>query len=499
MGGVEFLPTKLRAGTTISVPPINYHSNHHYLVALANLDGYKVGVHDGCICNEYVSLVNRHLVYKDVPFDLSLWRMVSDRTKRFYREKLMPYTYTKVLTEIKACKRKIYIAAMKKITTVGLWSQARIKMFIKPDRYPVDVIYDKAPRAIQYRSPEFNLCFMKYIKPIEKWTYNNLTYEVVSNTRVIAKGLNQLERGKLLVEKVSYFDDPKFVLIDHSAFDSTISEHHLRSTHEKYWKLISGKEFRWCCQQQIRNVGYTKHGIRYTVNGTRMSGDADTALGNCIVNADIIYGVCFLSGISKYDFMLDGDDAVIILENDEHLESSWFGKLGFQTKIQEVNEIEKVDFCQSRPVQVDGNTMFVRNPIRAMSHYSVTRNRLPKGKLRALMAGIGLCENSVHHGVPIYSAFAKAVRHKKIYLTEELRRRMEGYKPRHAIREPSLPTRLSFAKAWDIPITDQILWEDRITAATVNLDFENDEYLSWTRQRWELSSESSSCGWWRRC
>lgn len=466
---------------------------------LLDLNAYKVAIHEGCICNEYLSLTRRHLVHKDVKLDIIKWKELSSKTaKLFYNDKLVPLTYREVISRIRPSKKKIYIAALNKISTFGLWKRATLKMFIKPDRYPYDTILDKPPRAIQYRSPEFNLCFMKYVKPIEDWAYESLCYGVCSRTRVIMKGLNPIKRGQLLQQKLEHFQNPKFYLIDHSAFDSTITEHHLRSTHNKYFRLMGKGQFRWCCHQQINNKGHSRHGITYRVRGTRMSGDADTALGNCIVNADAIYGVLEKSGVTKYDFFLDGDDAVIIVEKEDALDIDYFSVLGFLTKCEIVEKVSKIDFCQSRPVYVNGVLQFVRNPIRAMSHYCLTRLRLPLNRYKDLLAGIALCENSLHNGVPIYSAFSRGFSGRKPMITDEIRQRMEGLEFNMKFTRPSLDTRMSFYDAWDIPISDQILMEEEITAASENSKFDVKSLQS-TRARWELRSESSGSGWWKRC
>lgn len=498
--GVVLLPDRLRDGAKIThIPMLEPHTNHNVMLAVFSQPTYRVKVHNGCVCNEYISLVKRHLVYKEVNYQAKLWFEITQETRKFYCDRLLPLTYTQVIEQIRKSKRKLYIAALAKISSYGLNDKATVKMFIKPDRYPVDCILEKSPRAIQYRSPEFNLCFMKYIKPIEHWAYENLKYGVVSDTRVIMKGLNNVERARVLLDKVTYFKRPKFYLIDHSAFDSTISVDHLKSTHSKYYQLMGKGQFRWCCRQQLDNKARSRHGIKYRVKGTRMSGDADTALGNCIVNCDILYGVCKLSGVTKYDWILDGDDAVLMVEDGDEIDVGSFSQLGFQTKLEVVKDFSKIDFCQSRPVCVDDQWMFVRNPIRAIAHYSITRLDLPVERIKEYQAGIAVCENSIHGNVPIYAAYVRKFINSKYYLTDELRQRMEGHRVNMSIGEVSLATRMSFADAWDIPISDQVLFESVITSDSESDIIENVESLRRTRQRWECGHESSSGGWWNRC
>lgn len=462
---------------------------------------YKVMIHEGCVCNEYDSLVKRHLVNKNACVNVHLWKRVTAETMRFYDVNLVPWSYSKVIESIKPSKRKVYIAALDKITTFGLFNRASVKMFVKPDKYPIDVIYEKAPRAIQYRNPEFNLVFMKYIKPIEEWAYPNLHYGVVSKTRVMMKGLNQHDRAALFMEKMTYFKDPVFIVLDHNAFDSTITEHHLKSTHRKYAKIMGGAQLRWACHQQIYNKGRSRHGIRYKVVGTRMSGDADTALGNCIVNADAIYGVLMLSGVSKYDYFLDGDDSVIILERGDRraLNLGYFYELGLLTKIEETDDFRKVDFCQCRVVESSRGPVFCRNPIRALSRLIITTRRFPRKKYKELLCAIGICENSMYGDLPVYNGLARALIDGPAYWMEEDRRRMEGYRESRVIKPVSLLSRNSFAEAWGISLEMQQWIEEELTYASVSLRTEDVESLQRTRWLWELGHESSSGGWWDRC
>lgn len=159
-------------------------------------------------------------------------------------------------------KKRLYHNAACLLRVEGYRKEyARVKMFVKPDRYPEGDCREKDPRAIQYRSPQFNLAMAAYIKPFEDAIYPTVHYGVVSRTRVIAKGLNNYQRAELLLHKIESFVNPRFVLLDHSRFDSTINQTHLRTTHAKYQRAFNSRRLHEFCHAQLYNKGVSKHGI----------------------------------------------------------------------------------------------------------------------------------------------------------------------------------------------------------------------------------------------
>lgn len=449
-----------------------------------------------------MSLTNRHLVSKDVELDVGLWKRVSGWFLSEYSQECCdPWTYTQVIDGYSGRKKARYVRAL--MTNNYKPIDTRVKMMLKQDKFPLDKIEAKAPRAIQFRNEHYNLAIMKYIKPIEEWVYDNVRYGCVSDTRVICKNLNCYERADLLLEKVKWFRKPKYYLLDHSAFDSCITEYHLRSTHKKYRKLINSREFRFLLTAQIYNKGKTTNGTKYKVVGTRMSGDADTALGNCIVNLDVLTGVLKLSKIQKYDLMVDGDDSVVIVEDHECLELSWFSKLGFETKCEVVNDLDDVEFCQSK-ICFDGmNHCFVRNPIRMLAHYSVYNKQDNPRLINEWLTGIALCENTMYGQYPIYNAVVRGFMKSDKYLVDrDLDRRLCGLKPSRTLKKVTVEARESLERVWKIPLFMQLIIEEDITTNMHNFTLsnkkskQNDESMARAWQRYQLCYESSSSSWW---
>lgn len=467
------------------------------------------------------SLQNRHLVDRtDIAFDKKYFRQLHHRSKKYFPIDLSPVSYGEVLSGYTGAKKRTYYKAMLELTANGLQPKhSVVHMFVKPDRYPEDDCKEKDPRAIQYRRPEFNLALMRYIKSYEHALYPNLTMGVVSNTRVIAKGLNQVQRAELFLEKVKHFNNPVFLSCDHSRFDSTINLEHLKCTHDNYQRAFRSKTLQQILNKQKKNRCFSKNGIQYVTTATRMSGDGDTGCGNTEVNAKAIWGlVCHLF---KYDFFLDGDDSVVIIEREdlERLDFNHFERCGFKTKIQVETNIHKVDFCQSRLV-IGAKPVMVRNPRRAISHANTIRVRYPKSAYPRLLSAIGECELACNPGIPIMQEFGRQLANyerRKLY-TPEINWKMGSMKPK--IYPITDQARITMWEAWGIDITVQKAFEQLNFTSNAYFEFAHtsepdflrklmkskrlptnfnvlaNESIWRTRQVVESMDASSSSSWW---
>lgn len=323
---------------------------------------------------------------------------------------IAPLTFMQVLDAIPPSKRRIYYRAYNQLRDFGPQPyDTRVSMFVKPDKYTKACCKDKEPRAIQYRHPRFNLQLMRYIKAIEA-QFEYITMGSISNTTVFAKTLNMAERADVLINKNSYFNKPVYLELDHSRFDSTLTINWIKYTHKRYLKLIPSMFFSKLLKTQLRNIGRTKSGIKYIASGTRMSGDCDTSCGNSIVNADVILYFLKRSGISKYDYLVDGDDSVVIIEAEDRdkLDFTIFEQLGFKTKYEFKSKLNHVDFCQSRILNTP-QPKFVRHPHRALNNIFVCRHKYHGDQYARWLAGVGMCEASLNYDVPVLGALGQAL------------------------------------------------------------------------------------------
>lgn len=460
--GAQSLKTLSPNAEILSTPRLRCTNTTKFTINNVVDGTYQVVTHAGCICNEYIALRNRHLIDRThIQFDAKYFK---DATSMVYQEfstpLIKPCGFWSIIRNYHGTKRNAYIRALDNIKTYG-WSKnwAHIKMFVKPDKFPTDKAITKPPRAIQYRTPEFNLLLAHYLKPIEEWFYEQLS---PGGFRFVAKGLDNVARALVLRDASSTFDNPAYILLDHSAFDSTINTDHIKACHKFYTKIMKSKALTKLLRCQLINRGFSKHGIHYRVKGTRMSGDFDTALGNTLVNYISLRSWLLMNKV-RGEILLDGDDSIIVVErsNLSKLDIKHFEKCGFETKVEIVYDINNVEFCQAKYLPTEP-PRFARNPIRALSRLNISvRNYHGRGYLR-YQAGIGLGEMAVSNGVPIlYYIGSKLsqLHHRPIFDTET------SYK--HLNRSTPVPVtdevRVAFYEAWNITPHEQLVIESQYT------------------------------------
>lgn len=314
---------------------------------------------------------------------------------RRIKVRVSPIPVEQVLLSYSGAKRKIYEQAAARLAVGGYNSNmARISMFIKPDKYPEEEIDTKAPRAIQYRTPEYNLLLGKYLKPYEHALYSLLGH-------CIMKGKNQKQRAEAFLDCIMAVRDPVVVVLDHSRFDAHVSTEMLKVEHACYKRAYRSRELAALLREQIHNRGRTKHGIYYRVEGTRMSGDLNTGLGNSLLNYGFISVVLARLKI-KGRFILDGDDAVLVVPRTEacKITGAEFARFGMVAKM-EVREWWEVEFCQCRLV-LRPYPVFIRDPRRILSKSSVTIHKWhTEAQRRAHFRAICSCEVVCNPGQPI--------------------------------------------------------------------------------------------------
>lgn len=399
---------------------------------------YQVFVHNSCTCNELVSLRNRHLVDRRLPqydreYMLSQFKMVS----KGWAVTAERYTYQQVVDCYSGAKKRMYQLASLELKKFGIrQTDHHISMFIKHDKYDGN-IEDKLPRAIQYRQARFNLSVATYLKPFEEKFYS---IPSKSGLRVITKGLNPCQVASLLLEKANLFNCPLFLTCDHSKFDSTINEDHLKFEHSIYNRSYKQTILKVLLRKQLFNKGYSRCGIRYSVKGTRMSGDYNTGLGNSLINRAVLESMLYEL---KHEIMLDGDDAIVIIEKRDlqRVDLGHFARCGFTTVVKVVDDIQSVEYCKRRLCFSEPPIM-VRNPLRALSNLAVTTYNYGAMGFKPWAMGALECERLANPGIPIYRNLPKANR---IIKDAEYHRKLEFATP----SVDCLPQQL--AATWGIP------------------------------------------------
>lgn len=89
--------------------------------------------------------------------------------------------------------------------------------------------------------------------------------------------------------------------------------------------------------------------VKYSVQGTRASGDMNTSSGNCFTMVGMIHAYCVSHGL-KYRLANNGDDCVLIIEKEDLPRTqnlvNWFAGMGFTMESEgSVSEFEHIKFC----------------------------------------------------------------------------------------------------------------------------------------------------------
>lgn len=379
-------------------------------------------VYDNTVQNAYAALTRR-VLYKYIkstkeyaqrakPTAASIDRLLKFK-RRMIRRTASPvkcglWDFPKLYT---GGKRKVYERAVLSLMTKPIeWVDAIVQAFIKFENTKLGA----DPRLIQSRSPRFHASLGCYLRPLEKSIYrtiNQLFGEVT-----VTKGLNAMQVGKLIAGKFARYGNPVAVGLDASRFDRSVSKDMLLWVHDIYYGIYGNdRDLRELLEMQLYNRGiiYAKDGkIDYQVEGGIMSGDIDTSLKGCLIMCAMVWTWLDIVGI-KASVVNNGDDCVVIMEKSDlgkfqdGLESH-FGDLGFDIVAEEpVDEIEKVEFCQSRPVVCStGDYILCRNPVVATVKDSMCRIPIErKVDAEAWMDAVASCGLALAGDMPIFSAY----------------------------------------------------------------------------------------------
>lgn len=442
----------------------------YFLPRLAPWLPYQ-GAHQGCAQNEAWGLANRHITRTPAKSEVG-WIMASlCEWLRGHRRGVRAYTPSQVLARRSGRLRRRYAAAFQSLTVWPLCPRdARVTAFVKFEKADLGSLSSKPPRLIQHRSPRYCAAISRFLMPIEKLVFaldhRGATCGVEG--RVFAKGLNSWQRARRILA-MKRWADTAWVLIDHSRFDSQLSREFIAAECDVYRFLLPDQEMSDLLRSQLRNTGRTRGGVRYTVTGTKMSGEYNTALGDSLCNYALLR--TWTRDVDA-ELFVDGDDSVVAVSAEQLnlLDPAWFVQHGWNTKVEVVRgELERVEFCQSRPVWFPDGWRMTRNPTRLLSRGQCTvKNFRGDGWLRYIRACAD-CEAVCGVGTPVHQAYAQ-------YLLKHAQGRSackdapdDSYKAQFEPRfvgwqEIHPETRASYHAAWGLTPSGQVALEREILA-----------------------------------
>jgi hypothetical protein len=355
---------------------------------------------------------------------------------------------------------------------------AWLSTFVKAEKLNITAKPDPAPRVIQPRDPRYNVELGRYLRHAEE-----LLFKAIDKTfggRTIFKGISSDTAGREMAAMWQSFSKPIGIGMDASRFDQHISKEALEFEHSMWVSMFpesQRKHLKRLLSWQINNRGLARcpdGEIRYRVQGCRMSGDMNTSSGNCYIMCASVYSWCVKQGLKKFRLANNGDDCMVIIEADDELKFregliDYYRMLGFTMKVEEtVHDLEKVEFCQTRPILVGDNYRMVRNLHASMSKDLHSLNDLASDVARSQWVdAVGKGGRVMNDGVPVLKSFFKQFptgikAHGNSDLAEALREQWK-YKFSRECKfedlEPTPESRYSFWLAFGITPDEQIALE----------------------------------------
>jgi len=353
---------------------------------------------------------------------------VIERTLKRFRDELLshlhpttPITRDEFAAMYRGRRQTIYKTAAESLVRNPLSDKdAFISVFGKVEKTNVTAKPNAVMRVISPRGPRFNVEVGKYLKPLEPKIYAAVTK--VFGEQTIFKGLNAKERGAMMRKKWEKFSDPVAIGIDAKRFDQHVSDGALKWEHSVYQGVYGSREkyLRTLLGYQIKNtcIGRTPNGkLKFTIVGCRMSGDMNTALGNCLIMCGLVHAYMSSIKVRKYSLANDGDDCTIIVERRfvprvKGLLAEWFALRGFTMKVEEpVDRIECIDFCQSHPIFDGKDYIMVRDPRVTLSKDAISVKPLDSERIyRRWIGTVGDGGLSLTGGMPVLQEYYESFR-----------------------------------------------------------------------------------------
>lgn len=409
-------------------------------------------------------------------------------------DKVVPLTNAQYVASCPPGKRKRYEMAADRLRRIGpRQGDANVDIFVKYEKLPAGAV----PRIISTRRPEFHLRLGRYLRRAEKLCYQGLAEMARArfNVRgaVITKGLSLEGKGTLIQEKVERWPTFTAIAMDASRFDQHICVDALKMEHIVYLTVYDyDPELAWLLKQQLHNKcrGRFREGtIEYEINGTRMSGDVNTALGNCVITC--ILAMILLETILDYlvesgqidgddameaDLVLDGDDLVLFLpgqvEVDTGMIVQYYRDRGIRMKVgKPVHKLEEIEFCSARPVRISATQSVMVRPPHVTRKEGMALGCTSEEQARNWLAAVGAAGQIHSGGVPIWGALydkyaelgnAKKVTRSKMWQTSW---HADILSKSTKLNVDLAWARPSFALAYGVSSEDQISIEEEIRGA----------------------------------
>lgn len=436
--------------------------------------------HRDCTHNEYVAIRNR--VIGDVPQPTQAglqWLHAEARQLSRQIPETTQMSYGGFLDHYSGRRRARYEQAVTSLTYKPLdpIRESYISAFVKAEKFDPAAKTNPDPRMIQARNSRFNTEIGLFLKPIEHHLYR--LKDATSGLPLIGKGLNHQARGSVLAKKFRRFKKGVCFSIDASRFDQHVARQVLEVEHSVYLRSNNDSYFRTLLKQQLKNRCFTRNGWGYSVDGGRMSGDMNTALGNCVLMVCMVRAAMKQLNVVNFDIFDDGDDCLVFCEEEDFEVCNngmipVFLEFGQELKIENVaRSLEEVVWCQCRVVEgLDGDMQMCADWRKVLSQSCAGVIHWDKDNRKDMAFSVGQCLLAVYPGMPIIHKYATRLcstggsLHKDIFNTDWLYKLAPtGLGSRLGTLfadTPTQGTRSSFAAAYGIDEIEQLRIEEAL-------------------------------------
>nr|AFP55349.1 RNA-dependent RNA polymerase [Soybean dwarf virus] len=381
-------------------------------------------------------------------------------------------------------KRSLYNAAVQSLKKKAVErSDANVTAFLKMEKH---LMCKKiAPRLICPRNKRYNVELGRRLKFNEKKFMHAIDSTFESPT--VLSGYDSFRVGKIIANKWSKFKRPVAIGVDASRFDQHVGVEALQWEHSIYngaFKDPILKELlHWQTENRIMLFVEDKI-LKFKVKGHRMSGDINTSSGNKLIMCGMMHYYFKTLGV-KAELCNNGDDCVIICERKDenkfrHMHS-WFKDYGFDMQIETpVYKIGQIEFCQSKPVKINGYYRMVRKPESISKDAHSLISMASAEDVKTFMSATAQCGMILNSGVPVLDAYHKclfkASGYKKV--SQEAIERIVSFGTqdklglrKERVEEPiTMDNRLSYWESNGVDPQTQVLVERYFDNLTVHIE-----------------------------
>jgi len=368
---------------------------------------------------------------------------------------------------------------------------ASVKQFMKDESYSSF----KHGRSINSRHDAFKCATGPWFSAIEKEVFK---------LKWFIKYIPVLDRPKALFERL-YRVGATYYSSDFTSFESLFTPELMEAVEMQLYRYMTvnlpDRQVFYECLEMIKgrnNIG--NKWFQTTVDGTRMSGEMNTSLGNGFANLMFWLFLCEEKGASCEGFV-EGDDGIFSVVGAAPTADD-FARLGLVVKIEEHTRLNTASFCGNVFDEIEQTQ--ITDPRYAAINLFWIPGKYAHSKRSVQMALLRSKALSLHHQYPkhpILTALSKRI----LFLTRsydvrkvlqqgfldewernKLTEAMRNFHPEDQTVQVPLANRLLVEELYGVTSHQQLLFEDRIAkfelGDVIPVDWTCDEAWSWFYQ-----------------